>query len=133
MGVAGIMRWFRTALPWRRAMRLRKYGWLIAVPLVLASGVRADEERAVAALQKAGAQRRGPASPDRPHAARLPGGLPLFLRSRQVLEVDVLEGDFHAGAVVQLPGDDALVGYPGELLVHGRHAVDLDRHLLADA
>src|SRR5688572_30381435 len=36
-------------------MRLRKYGWLIAVPLLLASRVHADEERAVAALQKAGA------------------------------------------------------------------------------
>src|ERR1700686_4608064 len=36
-------------------MRLRRYGWLAAVPLLLASGVHADEERAVAALQKAGA------------------------------------------------------------------------------
>jgi hypothetical protein len=37
-------------------MGLHKYGWLIAVPLLLASGVQADEEKAVAALTKAGAE-----------------------------------------------------------------------------
>src|SRR5438477_8255332 len=52
----------------------------------------------------------------------------------QVLESDVLERHLHAlEAGVQLPGDDPLVRQLREVGVDGGRAVELDRHVLADA
>src|SRR5262249_60905794 len=52
----------------------------------------------------------------------------------QVLELDVLERDFHRlEAGVDLPGDDAFVRHLREVAVHGRLAVEFYRDVLADA
>src|SRR5262249_35767885 len=51
----------------------------------------------------------------------------------QVLELDVPEDHLHPHPSVELPGDDPLVGQVGEVGVHGRLAVQLDRDVLAHA
>src|SRR5262249_39788487 len=55
-----------------------------------------------------------------------------LLVASQLLEFDVLEYHLHGRPGMQLPGDDAFLGHLGKILVHGCHAVDLDRYVLAD-
>src|SRR5438067_5200637 len=51
----------------------------------------------------------------------------------ELAELEVLEGDLHRPAAVQLPGDDAGLGHLLEVAVDGRLSVELDGDVLADA
>src|SRR5262249_55673793 len=92
---------------------------------------RTDSAAGATNLTKVSPRARGPRSLT--PAAKQENGAGDLLLLTQVLELNILEGHFHALAAVQLPGDDAFVRHLGEVVVHRGLPVQLNRDVLAHA